>query len=62
MNSEGFKSHNAPYLPPPPPPPIFHEHFFFSIPLGRAVTPRRNEKQRLCIFFGGGAGGIRCIM
>ena len=35
-------SHNAPYLS--------------SIPLGTAVIPRRNEKQRLCHFFLGGGG------
>ena len=31
----------------------------FSISLGTAVIPRRNEKQRLCKIWG---GQIRCIM
>ena len=36
---------------------------FFSISLGTAAIPRRNEKQRLCKIGGGGGGGItRCIL
>ena len=44
-------SHNAPYLPP--------ENFarvLFSVSLGTAVIPRRNEKQRFCKIRGGGEG------
>ena len=55
-------SHNAPYLPPKPPPtppPKKNAYVLFSISLGTAVIPRRNEKQRLCKNFG---GQIRCII
>ena len=43
-------SHNAPYLPPPP-----EKKFCISIVFNfswGAVIPRRNEKQRLCKFWG----------
>ena len=36
-----------PHLPPYLPPKISHKHCF-SISLGTAVIPRKNEKQRLC--------------
>ena len=49
-------SHNAPYLlpahPHPPAPPkkmyIYIAYALFSISLGTALIPKRNEKQRLC--------------
>ena len=45
-------SHNAPHLPPPPHPPPNFVYALFSISLGTAVIPRRNEKQRLCKIWG----------
>ena len=44
---------------PSPPPQKKIAHALFSISLGTAVIPRRNENQRLCKNFG---GQIRCIM
>ena len=46
---------------PPPPLPTQKKitYALFSISLGTAVIPRRNEKQRLCKNFG---GQIRCII
>ena len=41
------------------PPKILHKHALFSISLGTAVIPRRNEKQRVMQNLG---GQIRCIM
>ena len=32
-------------------------HNAFSVSLGTAVIPKRNEKQRLCKILGGGGGG-----
>ena len=43
------------------PPKILHKHAFFSVSLGTAVIPRRNEKQRVMQNRGGG-GQIRCIV
>ena len=43
------------------PPKILHKHALFSISLGTAVIPRRNEKQRVMQNLGG-RGQIRCIM
>ena len=42
--------HNAPYLPPEF---CISIAVLFSISLGAAVIPRRNEKQRLCKILGG---------
>ena len=36
------------------PPKILHKHAFFSVSLGTAVIPRRNEKQRVMQNRGGG--------
>ena len=49
-----YISHNAPYLPPQN-----LASAWFSISLGTAVIPRKNEKQRLCKILG---GNLRCIM
>ena len=49
-----YISHNAPYLPPQN-----LTSAWFSISLGTAVIPRKNEKQRLCKILG---GNLRCIM
>ena len=49
-----YISHNAPYLPPQN-----LASAWFSISLGMAVIPRKNEKQRLCKILG---GNLRCIM
>ena len=49
-----YISHNAPYLPPQN-----LASAWFSISLGTAVIPRKNEKQRLCKILG---SNLRCIM
>ena len=51
---ELYISHNARYLPPQN-----LASAWFSISLGTAVIPRKNEKQRLCKILG---GNLRCIM
>ena len=40
--------------PPPPPPQILDKHALFTVSLGTAVIPRRNEKQRVMQNRGGG--------
>ena len=49
-------SHNAPYLPPPP--KILDKHALFTVSLGTAVIPRRNEKQR--VMQNRGANKVHC--
>jgi len=44
------------------PPKILYKHALFSVSLGTAVIPRRNEKQRVMQNLKGGRGQIRCIM